>query len=617
MTNSASTQLDDAPRSELEATQGSEPSKLRPRWSTRQVGRAALTLIALQIMFRWWAVLEGFFFEDDFPLMYRAAHSPLSLDALMRPDSNGHLKPGGYLVVWVLQHVAPMNFLLVAVVMTMLQLAASVMVWLLIRELVGARLGALLPLAVYLFSPLTLSGYLWYATSIETVLLQFVMAASLLFHVRYLRTGRRVDAVISVSMVAVGLANWEKALLVLPVLAMFTLLWSSSGGVFRRVAQAVREHRWLWLTHLVLAGSYIVVYLSTVGLLLGGEGAAMTPRLAWEVVAKGFVPALFGGWWSSLPSGIGLAPPASATTYVIPLLAFAAAVLTTLITRRGAWRAWLFLSAYLMLDVFLLAGSGRGTLFGVEIGRDVRFVADSSVIAAIAIAMAMFPPGALARQRSGRDLGHILERPAVIGLTLLVFLANCGATSLKIVQAWSDTSAELYVRTAQVDIQRLGDIVIFDRPPPNDVLSPWFLEDHLVSRVLAPLPEQPRFDQPSESPYVVADNGHLVLAQFRPATNSPPAPEQKCGWRVEAGTPSMIPLESELFDFRWALRISYFTGTTVQADVVIGGRRTSVTFEAGAHDVYLPYVGAVQSVVIASRQPLATLCITQVSVGQI
>jgi len=55
----------------------------------------------------------------------------------------------------------------------------------------------------------------------------------------------------------------------------------------------------------------------------------------------------------------------------------------------------------------------------------------------------------------------------------------------------------------------------------------------------------------------------------------------------------------------------------MQAEVVIGDHRTSVTFEEGAHDVYLPYVGAVQSVVIASRQPLATLCITQVSVGQI
>jgi len=570
----------------------------------------------LQILFRWLAVLEGFFFEDDFPNLYRATQSPLTLDALMRPD-NGHLKPGGYLLIWVLQQVAPMNFLLVAVVMTMIQVAASVTVWFLIRELVGARLGALLPLSVYLFSPLTLSGFLWYATSIETVLLQFVMAASLLFHVRYLRNGRRVDAIISVSMVALGLVNWEKALLVLPVLAMFTLLWSGSGGVFRRVGQVLREHRWLWFTHLVLAGSYLAVYLSTVGLQLGGDGAAMTPRLAWEVVAKGFVPALLGGWWASLPSGIGLAPPASAMTYIIPLLVFMAVVLITLITRRGAWRAWLFLFAYLMLDVFLLAGSGRSQLFGLEIGRDVRFVADASVVAAVAIAMAMFSPGAVARPGTGRNLGRTLERPRIIGLILVVLLANCGATSLKIVQAWSDTSAELYVRTAQIDIQRLGDIVIFDRPPPNDVLSPWFLQDHLVSRVLAPLPEQPRFDQPSEEPYFVADSGRLVLAQFQPATNSPPAPDPQCGWPVDSSAPTLIPLESELFALRWAIRISYYTGTTVQADVMIGGQRTSVTFESGAHDVYLVHVGSVPNVVIESRQPLKTLCVTQVSVGQI
>ncbi len=55
----------------------------------------------------------------------------------------------------------------------------------------------------------------------------------------------------------------------------------------------------------------------------------------------------------------------------------------------------------------------------------------------------------------------------------------------------------------------------------------------------------------------------------------------------------------------------------MQAEVAIGDHRTSVTFESGLHDVYLVHVGAVQSIVIASRQPLKTLCVTQVSVGQI
>ena len=159
----------------------------------RRVGQLALALIAVQTLFRTWGVLTGFFYEDDFRYVYDAATSGLSADYLMQ-DYNGHLMPGEFLLVGVLQAVAPMNFDVVAVVLLLFQVAASLTVWALLRELVGPRLGALVPLALYLFSPLTLGSFLWYAASIQAVPLQLTLAGCLLFHVRYLRRGSAKDA---------------------------------------------------------------------------------------------------------------------------------------------------------------------------------------------------------------------------------------------------------------------------------------------------------------------------------------------------------------------------------------------------------------------------------------
>ncbi len=584
------------------------------RRSPSAVGWAAGGLIALQALFRWWAVLEGYFFEDDFPNIYHSTRSDLSFDLLFR-GVNGHLKPGGYLLIWVLQRVAPMNFAVVALVLIALQLAASIVVWLLIRELLGRRVGALVPLAVYLFSPLTLGAFLWYATSIETVLLQLVMGGALLFHVRYVRHGRRADAVFSVLTIAFGLANWEKALLVVPVIALFNVMWCATGGVVQRIARSLSEHRWLWTAHATVIAAYVWLYLDRVGLTLGGAGVGSMPGLAWEGVGRGVTTALFGGWRGALAAGLGSTDSAART--LVPLLALLILVVVTTVLQRGAGRAWLFLGLYLVLDVFLLSSSGRGLLLGSEVGRDVRFFADASVVFVVALSLALFPRLFDERVPASQPVGEALERRWVTPAVIAVYVLNCAVTSFGIVHAWHETSAEPFVLRAQTDLRRLGDVVIADGAPPDDILSPWFLEDHRVSRVIGPLPERPRFDQPTDVLYVVDGLGHVVPATFNPAFVSEVGPDADCGWKVNSGLSTVVPMQTSVYPWIWTVRVSYYSGSTVPAAITVGDRRLGVVFEQGLHDLYFSVAGGAETVEIELLEPDRTACVVHVDFGHV
>jgi hypothetical protein len=586
--------------------------------SARRVGQAALALIAVQTLFRGWAVFTGFFYEDDFRYVYDASTSALSGTFLLQ-DYNGHLMPGQFLLVWLLQELAPMSFTAVAVVLLVLQVAAALTVWLLLRELVGPRLGALVPLAVYLFSPLTLGSFLWYAASIQAVPLQLTLAGCLLFHVRFLRRGSRRDAVVALAVFLAGLVFWEKALLVVPVLAAVTVLWFSTGGPVRRVVDAVTRHWQVWLAYLVLSAGYLAIYVSRVAWQLkGGGDPGSTLDLAREAVLNGFVPALFGGPFTGFPTGLALAPNPPTSVQLVFLQVLGLVVAVTVVAYRGAWRAWALLGGYLLVDVLLLA-SGRIDVLGPVIGRDTRYIADVSVVAAVAIALALFPvDGSTAAAPRRFDLARALDRPVVAGIVLLVYVNSCWITSMEMVQRWSDTSAEPYVRAAQGDLRRLGgDVVVYDRQPPPDVLSPWFLEDDRVSRIIGPLPEKPRFDRPTDDLRVVDDHGHLGPANVQVADESRPGPDQTCGWPVTGDATTTVQMQRALFSWRWVVRISYFAGTATPGRVSLGDRSYRVRFQKGLHNLYLVHTGPVDDVRIAGVTPGLTVCVPQVAIGQI
>jgi hypothetical protein len=588
-------------------------------WRTTRLTRvdqAAVGLLLLQALYRGRAVFSGFFYEDDFRYVYDADTSSLGADYLLQ-DYNGHLMPGEFLLVWLLQRIAPMDFDAVAFVLLLLQVAASAMVWLLLRELVGPRPGALIGLAVYLFSPLTLGSFLWYAASLQAVPLQLVMAAALLGHVRHLRTDATRPALLALLAYTAGLVFWEKALLVVPVLVLVTLLWFGDGSVPARLRAGLVARWRLWSAYAAVSLGYLVLYVTAVRWQLGRRSSAdSVVELAQEALLNGFVPALFGGPYAGFPTGLGLAPDPAPPVQALFLQALALLVVGTVLLNRGAWRAWFLLGCYLLLDVALLA-SGRIDVLGPIIGRDTRYLADASVVAAVAVTLAMLPlrGGEVARRRF--DLGRTLDRPAVAGLLLLAYVNSCWITSQEMVRRWAETSAEPYVRNAQADLRRLGDVVVYDDAPPSTVLSPWFLEDHRVSRIIGPLPESPRFDEPSDDLRVVDEEGRLRQPELQVARRSPPGPDDQCGWAATGPAGVVVPVGDPLYPWVWTIRVGYFTGASTPGLVEVGGTSYRVRFQEGLHSLYLVHTGEVSDVTVTGIDRNVTVCIPGVDVGQL
>ncbi|MGB8652396.1 MAG: hypothetical protein WCD35_17245 [Mycobacteriales bacterium] len=364
---------------------------IAPRWLGRLNGvqQAALALVAVQLLWRLWASIGDFFRADDFIYLFNAEHSHLGWHYLTQPY-NGHLMPGQFLLVWLMQHLAPSSWAAATTLVLVLQVAVNLAMWRLLSDLFGTPPGVLIPYVVFLFSPLTLASYLWWAAALEMLPLLLAMTVTLRRHLAHLRSGSGRDAAAALLAYGVGLLFWEKALLILPLVVSVSVLFPATGRT-GPVLRTVFLDRWrLWLSYLLVTAAYVALYLGTVGWPLAGQTTTgASGRLVREMLFSAFLPGLFGGPWAGRAVGGLVAAPPAAVAQV--LTAFAALLVgLSLLLRKGAARAWLLLLGYLALDALLLAG-GRLHMIGPIIGRDTRYIADAVPVAALAVGLALLP----------------------------------------------------------------------------------------------------------------------------------------------------------------------------------------------------------------------------------
>ena len=149
---------------------------------------AAVVLIAVQL---WWSaalLAHTYFRQDDFRTFDRALANGFGWHYLMLVDA-GHMAPLNFAVAWVLARVALYNWLLAGGVILLFVAAASFALLRVLRALFGNRLAILIPLGLYLFSPLALAGVGWWSLAIETLPLDLAIFMTLHAHIRYLRGG--------------------------------------------------------------------------------------------------------------------------------------------------------------------------------------------------------------------------------------------------------------------------------------------------------------------------------------------------------------------------------------------------------------------------------------------
>jgi arabinofuranan 3-O-arabinosyltransferase len=584
----------------------------RIRWQRPRVWVSlAYALIAVQLAWRAWGLSRSYFWLDDYVYFFDAGQ-PLSLGYLFQ-DYKGHLMPGQFLLVWLLNQVAPLAWLPAASLVIGLQLIASLLVLRLLRSMVGDGPLGFVIFAVYAVSPIVFAATMWWASALQALPLQICMTWALLAHLRYLRTGSWRAVAATVAAVVVGFLFWQKALLIGPMLVAFTVLLGSHV-TGRPVLEIARKTRWALAGYLALTVALTALLLTLTDQERGPVAApAESGALLRIAIVETFVPALSGTMVGGEAAGPLLAPTPPWAVVLVSWQVLAVLIVGTIIVARWAAAAgWLFILGYLLVDVGLVATS-RIDFVGPLIGRDPRYVADALVVTVVGVAAI----GAAVRAR--RDL---LPDPVWQGRQLVAFVGVAAMVNLSLISTY-DVASDLpmnhgrnYAATVKEAAGRPGGVDLVDGPVPEFVLAEFFGAEATARVAVGPLPERPRFYQPTHDLRMLDGLGRARPIQITVAAAADPDEEAECAWPIGSGQVT-IPLSADLGAAKWVVRVGYVNGIATSGNLIVGDRTYDVDLREGVHHLFveLHEPVALDSVTLGGLPRGDGVCITDVVVG--
>jgi len=600
---------------------------LRDNWVTL----TAAALIAIQLL--WMAALlsRAYFRQDDFFDFDRALAMGFTWKYLMLV-SGGHLAPLGFALSWVLARFALYDWTVTALVILALVLAACLALLRVLRTLFGNRPAILIPLMVYLFSPLALAAVDWWTVAAQTLPLEIAIFMAVDAHVRYLREGRARQLAATAGWLLLGLATGQRGAVVPLLLFGLTSAFFTEGRWLPGMARAARRYWRAWVLYGTLLAGYGVLFFV---LLPGSTTPAAAPGPAGRVLSfvsalagTTLVPGAVGGPWHWHMVGAGLATPSPPAALQQLSWALAVAVIAVSIAARPrAGRAWVLLAGWIaaadVLPVLIgrLATSDPGLL-----GLQARYVTDVAALLPLVLGLAFLP---LAGEAGGyRFAGLALSRgrPGRLATVavLAVFLAG-SFWSLQSLAGVTDTrAARSYIATARAAVAQAppGTLVV-DGFTPAAVMDPvFFPASGTTSRVVGAMAAGPRAGRLS---WISAPRGALpslmifsAQGQLRPAvlagrSSGPPPAGRRC-WPLSAGAVARIPLGGPLYRWSWTVGLDY-SGPAAEADVQFGSQWIRADLPAGQHTFYIPLEGSGAAVLVALAAPAPGGCLTGLSVG--
>jgi hypothetical protein len=133
--------------------------------------------------------------------------------------------------------------------------------------------------------------------------------------------------------------------------------------------------------------------------------------------------------------------------------------------------------------------------------------------------------------------------------------------------------------------------------------------------VIGLLPERPRFDQPTERLYLLDQTGEpRPVKRLDHAVSAVPGTAKDCGHMV-TDAPTAIRLTGSLLG-RYVVRLEYYTGDSGAGWVNVDDQVIPVTFEKGAHVLFIPAEGLFDGVTLRRATALAPVCVTRLQVGE-
>lgn len=600
-------------------------------WLVRHpLGATAMALVALQLLIRTTIIGDAYFVTDDFMLTTRALESDLGWDYLTRVHT-GHFEPIPFLLYWLLAHVAPLSWPPVVALSVAGQLVLNVAMYRLLRLLFGARPLILVPYAVFLFAALTLPSFLWFAASVITLPLQISLTLALYWHVKYTRDRKIRYALAATAALIFGLLCFEKAVLFVPFVFVFTASYWPARNWLLGFIQATRRLWPIWLMYAAVIISYLAVYLSR------AREADATSRLflpsvqalwdfAYYSVFRAFIPGVLGGpwhWWS-----IGHGGALADSPRILEWLTWAVALGTVLVTvalRRRAGRAWIALLVYLLGSIASL-GFTRVPLIGSVLGLQTRYVADAIVPLTVVLGLSLMP---MIGEKNPWHVSEPLTRwlaanrgrlmSALAAATAVVVASSLWSGWQFADIATSDPSRQ-YVTNARASLKTLPKgAEIYDGPLINDgIIGSLFAEYNNSSRFLAPLVDaKTKREMYSRrtytKPYLLDNQGRLRPMVVVGAESSP-GPLIGCGWKID-NPRGRVPLRSSVFDYAWAMRIGYIASDDTDIFVGFGDAVVPVHLQRGLNQIVFPVVAGGESVLFFGVPKSVTICVGDIQIG--
>ncbi len=611
-----------------EAVAVNAPAGELDHWLVRDPIRTAVIVILLvSLAVRFSVVKDSFFITDDYMLSARAMENPLSWGYLTRVHT-GHFEPIGFTVMWLLAHLAPLNWAVTVLVLIAGQAIFGAMMWRLLVEVFGRRPALLIPYAMFCFTPLTLSAFTWLAAAIIWLPLMIAIAGMLIYHTRYVRSGRRLDALWAVLWFVVGLASFEKIVVFLTFIPFFTMAISPTVDFrLRSVLGLVRRTLWVWLGYAVALAAYLVLYIP--GVRSAGNASPVAAPTAGPLgdfvylsVLRTFVPGIFGGPWDWQPTsyGLGIVDSPRAFDWLGWLLALVL-VGGSLVFRRGVARFWVALLAYIAGSLAVVA-MGRVAFGGAIVALETRYLADAVVPLFVTLGACVAPmvgeehPWLPLRARVDRAVSRPLLWGAVSAAALSTVLVSLHAFNGYAAMSTRNPYRG-FVDNAVNSFRALpASAQVFDTAVPGELIGPLFAEYNSVSRFLAPVATDEQRDQMYTrrwytNPYVITPTGEL-----KPMTVSPSATAQVFGG-CQAAVDGRIelPLSGPLFEWSWAVRVGYLADSATPAVISLGSAQQEVPLVEGLGEVWVNLIGAGDRLVITGLADSVNVCVGDAQVG--
>jgi hypothetical protein len=600
---------------------------------------AAIVLIVAQLAWKSQFLGHLYFRQDDFHDLDLAYDHPLNWRYLTFIGA-GHMIIGLRIIAWVLvrSSSSTYNWLLASIVSLAFVTAASMAAYRMLRDLFGNRPGILVPLAVYVLSPLTLPDLGIWSSAMESVPLQLATFMAVSAHLRYVRTGRRPHMLAAAFWIAFGLLFFEKGL-VLPLLlfgltAAF-LIESRSllGGCF----SALRRYWQAWLLYVVLDVVYVLILVQALHTSTSQPkvpvSASGVLTFAWELVRDTLLPGMVGGPWQWFPvegGSFSFAAPPSALVAISVIVVIALAVASVWL-RPVAWRAWLILAGWVLAADILPVAIGRLDAFNAPVlGLETRYVADATPVIAICIGLAVLPlvtdnaNVAVGRRRRRRIDSQQLRLVAAGLAGLFLF------SSIWSVQAYegvtNGTEASNYIANSKLALaQAPRGTVVADRHVPQSIVIGTFYGYAFASKVVGYMERGALKGKLRwlRSPHGTVDNlmifgpdGRLYPVWVYGASSAR-KPSHPC-FPVRRNRIKLY-FNGQPPPFADTLRIGYIWPSYAGNSMVLvryGDRTRTLAVRPGVHSGYVPISGRADGVVISGLGG-ARMCVGDVQAGDL